>query len=198
VRLPERQAQIYAFVLNFVRANGRSPSFRDVQAEFGFASVNSVQEHVRALRRRGLLRADLDGSRNIVPTAAGLGIPVYGSIPAGLPVDSETQADSELPITAEAFGRRSGSALFGLRVRGNSMLKAGIHHGDTVVLEPRAPQDGEIVAALIGQSSTLKRFVVRAGKPYLKAESDEFTDIIPSDDLVIQGVMVGLLRRGSR
>jgi len=95
---------------------------------------------------------------------------------------------------------KNGKNLFALRVRGDSMIDAQIADGDTVVLINRPPRNGDIVAALIDGESTLKRYAVEKGKPYLKAENRNYPDLVPASDLMIQGVMVGLLRtrvRGS-
>ena len=76
------------------------------------------------------------------------------------------------------------------------MIDAHICDGDTVILEFREPRQGDIVAALIDGETTLKRFVMDNGRPFLHAENESFPDIIPARELVVQGVMVGLLRNG--
>lgn len=77
------------------------------------------------------------------------------------------------------------------------MIDAHICHGDTVILEVREPRKGDIVAALIDGETTLKRYVVEHGKPFLRAENADFPDLIPARELVIQGVLVGLLRKAA-
>ena len=74
------------------------------------------------------------------------------------------------------------------------MIDAHICDGDTVVLEHREPRKGDVVAALIDGETTLKRYVVKSGKPYLHAENEDYPDLIPARELVVQGVMVGLVR----
>jgi len=86
---------------------------------------------------------------------------------------------------------------FALRVRGDSMIDAHICSGDTVILEVREPRKGDIVAALIDGETTLKRFVFENGQPYLHAENEDYPDLIPARELIIQGVMVALLRKAA-
>ena len=96
------------------------------------------------------------------------------------------------------MGLTERSKAYALKVRGESMIDAHIMDGDHVVLEYREPRDQDIVAALIDGETTLKRFVDDGQKPYLKAENDLFPDLIPAQELLIQGVMVGLVRGATR
>jgi len=85
---------------------------------------------------------------------------------------------------------------FALKVRGDSMVGAGIHPGDVVILDfEREPRNKDIVAALIDGDSTLKRYVVQSGRPFLKAENPSYPALIPAQELVVQGVMVALFRQ---
>ncbi|MFM8763918.1 MAG: LexA family protein [Spartobacteria bacterium] len=93
------------------------------------------------------------------------------------------------------LGIQTHARTFALRVRGDSMTGAHILDGDIVILELKPPAHGRVVAALIDGESTLKTFLVRAGKPYLRAENPDYPDLIPAQELVIQGVMVALLRQ---
>lgn len=134
------------------------------------------------------------GSRFPAPRRM-LSIPVYGSIAAGFPSDDGQQPfDTCLNIDCDTLHLPNNSKTFALLVRGESMTGAGILHGDKVILEFRDPRPGDIVAALIDGETTLKRFLVRRGQPWLKAENPAYPDLIPARELVIQGVMVALLR----
>ncbi len=93
------------------------------------------------------------------------------------------------------FGVESRAEVFAVRVQGDSMIGAQIADGDTVLLQKRIPKNGEIVAALIDGESTLKRYFLDHGKPFLKAENPLYPDLLPAVELVIQGVMIGLLRK---
>ena len=98
-------------------------------------------------------------------------------------------------VDAASLGVSARARLFALRVRGDSMTGAHILDGDTVFLTPRDPRPGAIVAALIDGESTLKRFLVQRGRPFLRAENPRYPDLLPATELIIQGVMVGLLRQ---
>jgi repressor LexA len=108
---------------------------------------------------------------------------------------TEQEPDSYVGIDLASLGIRSGTTLYALTVRGDSMTGANIVEGDYVFLTPREPHPRDIVAALIDGESTLKRYLVQRGRPFLRAENPRYPDLIPARELIIQGVMVGLLRR---
>jgi repressor LexA len=126
-----------------------------------------------------------------------MSIPLFGVIPAGLPTDAVQEADSHISVDAAALGVRANTKLFALRVRGDSMIGANIVENDVVFLTPREPRQQDIVAALIDGESTLKRFLIQRGRAFLRAENPRYPDLLPTTELTIQGVMVGLLRTGA-
>jgi repressor LexA len=107
------------------------------------------------------------------------------------------EADSHISVDAAALGVRANTKLFALRVRGDSMIGANIVENDVVFLTPREPRPLDIVAALIDGESTLKRFLLQRGRAFLRAENPRYPDLLPTTELTIQGVMVGLLRTGT-
>jgi repressor LexA len=110
--------------------------------------------------------------------------------------DGVDDTDSScIHVDLASLGIPKSTRTFALRVRGESMIDAHIMPGDYVVLEFREPRSGDIVAALIDGETTLKRYLVKAGVPSLKAENRNYPDLIPARELVIQGVMLALLRR---
>jgi repressor LexA len=126
-----------------------------------------------------------------------MSIPLFGVIPAGLPTDAVQEADSHISVDAAALGVRANTKVFALRVRGDSMIGANIVENDVVFLTPREPRPRDIVAALIDGESTLKRFLLQRGQAFLRAENPRYPDLLPTTELTIQGVMVGLLRTGA-
>jgi repressor LexA len=198
VMVTKAQARVLDVVRTFWRSSGRGPTYREVQSAMGYASPNAVQGHVKALRAAGLLRKDLYGARTILPVSEEEGIPIYGTIPAGVPTDSTPENGETLEINEALFGVRAGTQAFALRVRGSSMVDAGILEGDFVVLIRRTPRNRDIVAALVDNRTTLKRYVEEKGRALLKAEGAGHPDIRPASELEIQGVMVGLLRKTMR
>jgi len=124
-------------------------------------------------------------------------IPRFGSIPAGFAGDRLQEAKGCVSIDIETIGIRPTPRTFALEVRGDSMIGRHILDGDLVILEHgMTPRTGDVVAALIDNESTLKTFVLNRGKPYLRAENPRYPDLIPASELVIQGVMVALVRKG--
>lgn len=124
-------------------------------------------------------------------------IPLYGNIAAGMAQDVQPEKDGCVSIDVASVGVRPSTRVFALRVRGDSMIDAHICDGDTVVLEMREPRNGDVVAALIDGETTLKRYLLERGAPYLQAENESYPDLIPLRELVVQGVMVALLRKAA-
>lgn len=197
--LTDRQRDVLEFIHAHHQEHGVAPSLREIQAHFGFASPYAVQRHVDALTAKGALRR-LDGkARGLLPSqptrrASLAEVPLFGVIPAGLPVEAAQEPDSFVAVDTAALGVRANTKLFALKVRGDSMINAGILEGDTVFLTPREPHANEIVAALIDGESTLKRFLLQRGRAFLRAENPRYPDLLPAAELTIQGVMIGLLR----
>lgn len=198
--LTDRQRDVLDFINAHHRQHGVAPSLREIQAHFGFASPFAVQRHVNALTEKGALRR-LDGkARGLLPTAAHprrgalAEIPLFGTIPAGLPTETEQEPDSYISVDTMSLGVRPNAKLFALKVRGDSMVNASILDGDLVFLTPKEARPNDIVAALIDGESTLKRFLLQRGRAFLRAENPRYPDLLPVNELTIQGVMVGLLR----
>ena len=197
--LTARQQQVLDYIQTHQRQHGVAPSLREIQAHFGLASPFGIQRHIAALTKKGALQRLAGKARGLLhpahhPGTALVRIPLYGVIPAGLPTTAEQEPDSFVSVDAASLGVRPSAKLFALRVRGDSMLGANIVENDVVFLTPREPRPRDIVAALIDGESTLKRFLVQRGRPFLRAENPRYPDLLPATELIIQGVMVGLLR----
>jgi repressor LexA len=131
-----------------------------------------------------------------LPGARVVSVPIYGSIPAGLPVETAQEQEGCVLIDIDTLGIKPTARTFGLKVRGDSMIGKSIIDGDTVIIEHGVqPRSGDVVAALIDGQVTLKTFVLQQGKPYLRAENPRYPKLIPQEELQIQGVMVALVRR---
>jgi repressor LexA len=123
-------------------------------------------------------------------------IPIYGEIPAGMASLAEQNIEGHVALDRHSVNASRSARTFALRVRGDSMVGAHILDGDIVILEDRkTARNGDIVAALIDGETTLKRYLVERGRPYLKAENPRFPDLIPARELKIQGVMTSLIRK---
>lgn len=200
--LTGRQQEVLDYVRDHVHSTGVVPSTREIQDYFGFASQTAAMNHLRALERKGALSRLPRIARGIMLPEAGwqaemTRVPVYGQIPAGFPQQVEQEMEEMVMIDRKYVGNGKGGK-FAVRVRGDSMVGAHILEGDLVLLEFRPPRNGEIVAALIDGETTLKRYLVRDGNPFLKAENPRYPELVPAQELAIQGVMTGLLRCGGR
>ena len=198
--LTVRQQEVLEFIRRQQEQTGFPPSSREIQAHFGFQSQTAAMNHLRALERKGVINRTPGKARSAVdPTFRFLpglrAIPILGQIPAGMPIEASESSGSNLGVDLKAFGVERGAEVFAVRVRGDSMIDAQIADGDTVLLQKRIPKNGEIVAALLDGESTLKRYLLDHGEPFLKAENPLYPNLLPAAELVIQGVMIGLLRK---
>jgi repressor LexA len=201
-KLTSRQQELLDFLHKSHHEMGVMPSTREIQAHFGFASQTAAMSHLRALERKGAIKRLAGKARAVVfPEELAreeiLDIPVYGEIAAGMAQDVAPERDGCVSIDVSTIGISRSTKAFALRVRGDSMINAHICDGDTVVLEMREPRNGDVVAALIDGETTLKRYIMNGGKPYLQAENELYPDLVPARELVIQGVMVALLRKAA-
>ena len=192
--LTRRQGEVLDFVRKERSRKGKVPSTREIQRHFGFASQTAAVNHLKALERKGCLRR-LPGDLLPVNSDRFSQIPLLGLIPAGLPTFEEEHSEGGVAVDLSSIGLPEGARTFALTVRGDSMIEAHIQEGDVVVLEYREPRDGDVVAALIDGETTLKRFVLDNGRPFLKAENPAYPDLIPAMELIVQGVMVALTRK---
>jgi repressor LexA len=203
IELTKKQQQILDFILKWQRTEGATPSRQEIADHFGFRSPNSVTGHLRLLRQKGFLESEPGKARSLRVTSPLTklrnriaDIPRFGSIPAGLPQTREQDAEGCVSVDVESLGYKPTRNAFALRVTGDSMIGKHILDGDFVVMEHGAePRNGQIVAALIDGASTLKTFVLKNGKPFLRAENPKYPDLIPAQELMIQGVFKALIRR---
>src|SRR5204863_6446290 len=197
--LTERQRGILEFIQSEQREKGMTPSTREIQHHFGFASRTSVMQYIDALERKGFLNRHARKARALITPIQKVritDIPIYGQIPAGMATLTEQTIEGHVSLDTSSVNASRNGRTFALRVRGDSMIDAHILDGDIVILEDRKDvQTGDIVAALIDGETTLKRYVMEHGRPYLKAENPLFPDLVPARELRIQGVMVSLIRK---
>lgn len=204
--LTERQQQILGFIQGKQDSAGLTPTLREIAAHFRFRSPNAALAHVQALMAKGFLK-NLPGrarSLQVVAPNAPKGrlrprvvsVPIYGSIPAGLPEETAQEEEGCVLMDVETLGVKPTARTFGLKVRGDSMIGKSIVDGDIAIIEHGVqPRTGDVVAALIDGQVTLKTFLLQRGKPYLRAENPRYPNLIPQEELQIQGVMVALVRK---
>jgi repressor LexA len=200
--LPERQQRILVTIRDWVVRHGYSPSTREIGEAVGLRSSSSVSKHLTALEDKGFLRRSGAMSRPIdvraflqEPAAresdSSVPVPVVGDIAAGVPIAAEENLDEVLTLPRELTGR---GTVFGLRVRGESMVDAAICDGDIVVIRQlNEAHSGQIVAAMIDGEATVKVYRRRNGHVFLEPRNPAF-DVIDGDEAVVLGVVVSVLR----
>ncbi|MEU2003153.1 transcriptional repressor LexA [Rhodococcus sp. NPDC019627] len=202
--LPPRQQRILATIRDWVAAHGCPPSTRQIGDAVGLRSTSSVSKHLKSLEERGFLRRGSAMARQLdvrpFLTEAKQGrssdnnvtVPVVGDIAAGTPILAEEHADETLTLPRELVG--SGT-VFGLRVRGESMIDAAICDGDVVVVRRQdEAHSGEIVAAMIDGEATVKVLRRRDGHVFLEPRNPAYA-AIDGDDAVVLGKVVSVMRR---
>ncbi|HEY0997972.1 MAG TPA: transcriptional repressor LexA [Gemmatimonadaceae bacterium] len=199
--LTKRQREILNYLSAYSDQNGYAPSFEEIAEQFSYSSLATVHEHLSNLERKGYIRRSYNESRaiEILPSEAtprALELPLLGSVAAGMPI--EALSHQETITVPESFVRKSGGH-YVLRVRGNSMIEEQIRDGDFVVINERQSADnGETVIALIdGNGATVKKYYrERDGRIRLQPANETMQPIfVHENDVTIQGVVVGVLRR---
>lgn len=188
-RTSNKAQMIVDYVNQFIQENGYSPSVREIGAAVGLSSTASVSYHLQALQEKGLLQAPgAKGMKRAIVTTRRPGqIPVVGVVTAGLPI----LAVENLEGTMAWEGAPD---CFALRVRGDSMIGAGILSGDKVVVRPQSTaDDGQIVVARIGDEATVKRLSRKKGQIWLLPENDAYTPIDGSEAEII-GIVKAVVR----
>ena len=208
--LTKRQQEIFDFIKKYSAKHGYPPTVRDIGKAVGLASSSTVHAHLANLEKAGLLRRDpskpraielldraIEGVRDTAESAirsltpGSSGLPVVGAVAAGAPLLAEENIEDHIEVPREGGGE---SGQFVLKVKGESMVDAGILDGDFVVVQKQeTAQDGEIVVALVGEEATVKTFYREDDHVRLQPENVTM-EPIRSRDVQILGRMVGLLR----
>jgi len=199
--LTKRQREILTYLGSYSERNGYAPSFEEIAETFNYNSLATVHEHLTNLERKGYIKRSYNESRaiEILPSEQyprAVDLPLLGSVAAGVPI--EAVASGETMSVPESFVRRSGQH-YVLKVRGNSMVDAHISDGDFVIVNERRNADnGEMVIAMTnGTSATVKKFYrEKDGRIRLQPANETMDPIYVSEnDITIEGVVVGVLRR---
>ena len=193
--LTDMQAKVLAVVHRHLEQGETAPSYRDLCAEFGWASTGTARDHLRALERKGYL--DLPGKRGgrlrVKNNPSSVIVPVLGHVVAGVPLLADENIEGFLPIPAEWSLNKT---TFALRVFGDSMSYAGILEYDhVIVMEQEVANNDDIVVATIEGETTLKRLKIRGNQTFLVPENPDYQPIDITDvSIIIHGVVLGLLR----
>ena len=188
-RTSDKADLILEYVNRFVQENGYAPSVREIGAAVGLRSTASVSYHLQALQEKGAIQAPgAKGRKRAIVTSVRQGqIPVIGVVTAGVPILAYENQEGTMAWDGDP-------SCFALRVRGDSMINAGILSGDKVVVRPQqTADDGQIVVARIGDEATVKRLRRRNGQVWLMPENDAYEPIDGTEAELI-GIVKAVVR----
>ena len=188
-RTTDKADRILEYVNQFVQENGYAPSVREIGAAVGLKSTASVSYHIQALQSKGLLLSPGEkGRKRSIATGIRPGhIPIVGVVTAGVPILAVENQEGSMAWDGDP-------GCFALRVRGDSMINAGILSGDKVVVRPQqTADDGQIVVAMIDDEATVKRLSRRNGQIWLLPENDAYEPIDGTHAQIV-GLVKGVVR----
>ncbi len=206
--LTKIQAKVLAFVEQASATDGRPPTIREVADHFGWSSTSTAQQHLAALERKGHLSRTPNSPRSLrvskplraIRSGQTVVVPLVGRIAAGAPVFALEEAEEVLMLPRSLF---RGEDLFALRVKGDSMIQAGIYDADIAVLRSGPDfSEGDIAAVVVDEEATLKRVFKSKDGIRLRAENPAYPDRLVSSQQIGQsfrlaGVLVGTIRQFS-
>ena len=191
--LTTRQKEILRFIYKEIKTNQLPPTLREIASHFDFSSPASVQDHLKALVKKGFVRISDKKSRAIELVKEKLfSVPILGHVQAGAPTLAVENIEGYLNLEEIAF---SDNEIFALRVKGDSMINAGIMEGDLVLVRKQsAGEVGKIVVALIGEEATVKYLNKQDGKYFLKPANSRYQPIPLTSEVSILGLVLTVIR----
>jgi repressor LexA len=199
-KLTDRQKQILTYIEEMINVSGLPPTIREIGKKFDITSTNGVRSILDALETKGFIRRQKLVSRGIElikRTAVNFArVPLVGSVPAGIPITAVENREGEFAVDTSFM---PSGEVFCLRVKGESMINAGIYDGDYVLVNKSVqPLRGDVVVAVIGDEATVKKFYPEKRRIRLEPQNDAFGPIIVEQNtpgFYIAGRVVGLMRR---
>jgi repressor LexA len=197
--LTKRQREILDYLNDFIQQHGYAPSLEEIGRRFGLSSLATVHKHLTNLQDKGFIKRAWNRSRSVelVPSRVGgrsVELPLLGYVAAGLPIEAVAGSET-IAVPEDLVGKRE---TYVLRVRGDSMIDEQIRDGDYVIVEDRRTADnGEMVIALLnGSDVTLKKLYREQGHIRLQPANPAMQPIlVAADQVQIQGVVIGVMRR---
>ncbi|WP_163936491.1 transcriptional repressor LexA [Paraferrimonas sp. SM1919] len=202
--LTPRQNQVLELIRNHINDTGMPPTRAEIATTLGFKSANAAEEHLKALKKKGMIEILAGTSRGIRIVNDDSandedGLPLIGSVAAGAPITAIEHIENHYRVDPNMFSPR---ADFLLRVRGDSMVDIGINEGDLLAVHKQQEvRNGEVVVARVEDEVTVKRFERQGSKVYLHAENSEYQPIevdLNYQALTIEGLAVGVIRNGGK
>ena len=198
-RITQKQSEILEYIKSQILNKGYPPSVRDICQAVNLKSTSSVHAHLESLEKNGYIRRDPTKSRTIeiiddnfnLSRREVVNIPLIGQVAAGQPLLAVENVAEYFPVPAEYMPN---GETFMLKVKGDSMVNMGIYDGDQIIVKKQnTASNGEVIVALVDDSSTVKRLYKENGHIRLQPEND-FMDPIIVDDCEILGKVIGLIR----
>ncbi len=199
-KISPKQQEILDYIKNEILNRGFPPAVREICEAVHLKSTSSVHSHLEALEKNGYIRRDatkpraieiIDDNFNLVRKEV-VNVPVIGTVAAGQPILAVENIETYFPIPSEYMPNEQS---FMLKVRGESMINAGIYDGDMVLVRKQnTAQNGDIIVALLDDSATVKTFYKEEGCCRLQPENDTMEPIIVKEDLRILGKVFGVFR----
>ncbi len=188
--------ELYAYIVNYTSNNGISPTVRDICKDLQIKSTATAQYYLNKLIERGLISKQDDKKRSLTVAskfnAKSLTVPLIGTITAGAPIFAVENFEGYYAVPEEYSSEED---LFMLKVKGDSMINAGILNGDKIIVKKSSTcENGDIVVALLDDSATVKRFYNKNGTIILHPENESYEDIV-CDSVTILGIVKGLMRK---
>lgn len=198
--ITDRQKQLLSFITKQIREHNIPPSISEMATALGVKSKNAIAKLLEALESDGYIKTS--GKARGVTVLNSLAeslekgfvrVPLVGSVQAGSPHLAEENIEDWINLPQTMIkGRRD---VFLLKVRGDSMINAGIFEGDLVIVRPiKEVRNNDIVVALLHDEATVKRFIQVKNRAYLKAENPDYPNIYPKEEWMIQGKVMGVIR----
>lgn len=194
-QLTDRQKSIFDYVSDFMEEKGFAPSIREICSEFNIKSTKAVHGHLKALEEKGYIRRDSNArSIEVLGRKKVVNLPLVGQVAAGKPILAVENIEDTIPVAWDmAKNMRDG---FILRVKGDSMIDAGINEGDMIIVKPQqAADNGDIVVAMIDDEATVKKYFRRRDHVVLQPYNSRYAPIKVDHDFRLVGKVMGLIRR---
>lgn len=215
--LTPKEKLVLEFISEFIKKEGVSPTFKEIQENFGFSSINSVQNYIKQLEEKKYLKNPGENQKRALkvlrspnlfrdslksiepnPTSESLSIPLMGKVAAGTPIE-HLKYDEFIEIPASLV--KNASLTYALQIQGDSMIEDGIFDGDTILVQRQNhASDGEIIVAVVNNEATVKRIYRKQknGKRVVElrpSNSDLNSFWYPPEKIDIRGIVVGLIRK---
>ena len=194
-KLTTKQKSVLKYIYESIKLNNLPPTIREIAQEFGFSSTGTVRDYLKALVTKGYIRISANKSRAIELVREALfNVPILGRVQAGLPTLAVEEIEGYLNLDSLVF---SDDETFALRVRGDSMIEAGIMPDDLVLVRKQSmAKAGEVIVALVGSEEATVKTLVKRGPHYFLEPANPLYDPIPvNEDVTIIGKVISVIRK---